>query len=384
MLEQKAGKRREPAGGTLALMEKELEDLEAQLTVPETASDPVTLQTLMKRRGELLPVVTLYRQRKDLIRQLTEVSQLKESDDEELRKLAIDEEESLLRRLEEIEEQIYDALNPDQIPSGRAIVMEVRAGTGGEEAALFAADLVRMYLKFSERKGWKAELVHFISSDRNGFKEAILHISGKDAWKVLRYESGVHRVQRVPVTEASGRIHTSAATVAVLPELDQSAVEIREDDLEIETFRSSGPGGQHMQKNETAVRIRHKPTGLVVECQDQRSQHQNRLKAVRILATRLAEMKAREQERALQQQRRSQIKSGDRSDKDRTYNFIQNRVTDHRYGVTIYDLKSLMEGDLDEFLSAIRKVEVGRWIGQMGIGDAQSGPVAAGSKGKGV
>ncbi|MDW8123112.1 MAG: peptide chain release factor 1 [Armatimonadota bacterium] len=333
------------------------------MSSPEVSSDPLRLQALMKRRGELLPIVTLLREYKDVRRQWDEVTEMLGLEDEDLRKLAAEEREVLSQALDRLEEQLFDYLNPDQTAADRAVVMEVRAGTGGEEAALFARDLVRMYLKFAEKKGWKTELVHSLLSDRGGFKEAILHISGKDAWKFLRYESGVHRVQRIPVTEASGRIHTSAATVAVLPELDQSAVEIKEEDLEIETFRSSGPGGQHMQKNETAVRVRHRPTGLIVECQDQRSQHQNRLKALRILATRLAEAKAREQEESLQRLRRSHIKSGDRSDKDRTYNFPQNRVTDHRYGVTVYDLKSVLEGDLDELLTAIRKEEISQMMG---------------------
>jgi peptide chain release factor 1 len=267
---------------------------------------------------------------------------------------------------EALEAELAEALMPKDPNEGKDLVMEIRAGTGGEEAALFARDLCRMYLRYAERKGWKAEIVYESPSALGGYKEVILHISGKDAWKLLRYESGVHRVQRVPVTESSGRIHTSAATVAVLPEAEEAEVELREDDLEVETFRSSGPGGQHMQKNETAVRIRHKPTGIVVECQDERSQHQNRMKALRILRTRLLEMKRQEQETALHRQRRQQIKSGDRSDKDRTYNFIQNRVTDHRYDITLYNLKDILDGDLDELLTEIRRKEIQRWLTSVG------------------
>ncbi len=347
----------------LDALEAELETIEQQLADPEVAKDSARLQALMRRHGELLPIVERYRKYKRLLQQEQQAREILETEtDEDLVKLARDELETLMPLRERLEEELAEALMPKDPNEGKDVVMEIRAGTGGEEAALFARDLCRMYLRFAERKGWKAEIVYETLSALGGYKEVILHISGKDAWRYLRYESGVHRVQRIPVTESSGRIHTSAATVAVLPEAEEASVDIREEDLEIETFRSSGPGGQHMQKNETAVRIRHKPTGLVVECQDERSQHQNKMKALRILRTRLLEMKRREQEAEIQRQRREQIKSGDRSDKDRTYNFIQNRVTDHRYDITLYRLKDIMEGDLDELLSEIRRMEVQRWL----------------------
>ncbi len=347
----------------LDALEAELETIEQQLADPEVAKDSARLQALMRRHGELLPIVERYREYKRLLQQEQQAREILETEtDEDLVKLAREELETLVPLRERLEEELAEALMPKDPNEGKDVVMEIRAGTGGEEAALFARDLCRMYLRFAERKGWKAEIVYESPSALGGYKEVILHISGKDAWRYLRYESGVHRVQRIPVTESSGRIHTSAATVAVLPEAEEASVDIREEDLEIETFRSSGPGGQHMQKNETAVRIRHKPTGLVVECQDERSQHQNKMKALRILRTRLLEMKRREQEAEIQRQRREQIKSGDRSDKDRTYNFIQNRVTDHRYDITLYRLKDIMEGDLDELLSEIRRVEVQRWL----------------------
>jgi len=349
----------------LEALEEELTAIEAQLTDPETAKDSGRLQALKRRYGELAPLVERYRQYKQLLereRQAREI--LATESDEDLLKLAQEELDTIVPQREALEAELAEALMPKDPNEGKDVVMEIRAGTGGEEAALFARDLCRMYLRYAERKGWKAEIVYESPSALGGYKEVILHISGKDAWKLLRYESGVHRVQRVPVTESSGRIHTSAATVAVLPEAEEAEVELREEDLEMETFRSSGPGGQHMQKNETAVRIRHKPTGIVVECQDERSQHQNKMKALRILRTRLLEMQRREQEAALQRQRREQIKSGDRSDKDRTYNFIQNRVTDHRYGITLYSLKDILDGDLDELLGEIRRKEIRRWLGE--------------------
>lgn len=351
----------------LEALEAELNVIERQLAEPEIAKDSGRLQTLMRRYGELAPIVERYRHYKDLLERERQAREILETEnDEDLLKLAQDELEAVVPQREALEAELAEALMPKDPNDGKDVVMEIRAGTGGEEAALFARDLCRMYLRYAERKGWKVEIVYESPSALGGYKEVILHISGKDAWKLLRYESGVHRVQRVPVTESSGRIHTSAATVAVLPEAEEAEVELREDDLEIETFRSSGPGGQHMQKNETAVRIRHKPTGIVVECQDERSQHQNRMKALRILRTRLLEMQRREQEAILQRQRREQIKSGDRSDKDRTYNFIQNRVTDHRYGITLYNLKGILDGDLDELLTEIRRKEIQRWLDQSG------------------
>jgi peptide chain release factor 1 len=347
----------------LDALEAELQSIEEQLADPETAKDSAKLQALMRRHGEILPIVERYWEYKQLLERERQAREILETEnDEDLIKLARDELEEITPLKEQLESELAEAIMPKDPNEGRDVVMEIRAGTGGEEAALFARDLCRMYLRYAERKGWKAEIVYESPSALGGYKEVILHISGKDAWKLLKYESGVHRVQRIPVTESSGRIHTSAATVAVLPEAEEADVEIREEDLEIETFRSSGPGGQHMQKNETAVRIRHKPTGLVVECQDERSQYQNKMKALRILRTRLLEMKRREQEAEIQRQRREQIKSGDRSDKDRTYNFIQNRVTDHRYDITLYKLKDILDGDLDELLNEIRRTEIQRWL----------------------
>lgn len=231
--------------------------------------------------------------------------------------------------------------------------MEIRSGTGGEEAALFAADLFRMYSRYAERKGWKVEILSSNRTGLGGFKEVILSIEGKGAYSRLKYEGGVHRVQRIPVTESGGRIHTSAVSVAVLPEAEEVDVDINPDDLIIDTFRASGHGGQHVNKTESAVRITHKPTGIVVSCQDERSQLQNKMKAMKILRARLMEKAQEEQEAEITKERREQVKTGDRSDKIRTYNFPQNRVTDHRIGLTLYKLEQVLDGDLDEIIDAL-------------------------------
>ncbi|HID06335.1 MAG TPA: peptide chain release factor 1, partial [Armatimonadetes bacterium] len=320
-------------------LEAEFREIERALSQSDIAGDPARLQQLLKRHGELAPVIEKYHRYRDVLRQLEEVRELvEEEEDEELRELAEEEMNQLSAERERLEMELLESILPKDPNEGKTVIVEIRAGTGGEEAALFAADLYRMYTRYAERKGWKVETLHAHPTALGGFKEVIMAVSGKDAWRNLKYESGVHRVQRIPITEAGGRIHTSTATVAILPEADEVDVQIDENDLEIETMLSSGPGGQHMQKNETAVRIRHKPTGIVVVCQDQRSQYQNRLRALRILRSRLLEMKRQEQEREMMQARRAQIGTGDRSEKTRTYNFPQNRVTDHRIGLTVYNL----------------------------------------------
>jgi peptide chain release factor 1 len=246
--------------------------------------------------------------------------------------------------------------------------MEIRPAAGGEEAALFAGDLARMYLRFAERKGWKYEVMDAEPSDLGGYKYIVFSIQGEGAYSQLKHESGVHRVQRVPVTESGGRIHTSTATVAVLPEAEEVDVVINPQDLVIETFRSSGPGGQHMQKNETAVRITHKPTGLVVACQDERSQLQNRERAMRILRARLYEMEQERLRAERDQQRRTQIGTGERSEKIRTYNFPDQRITDHRIGLTIHDIQGVLDGDLQPFIDALQAEEQARKLEALEIG----------------
>lgn len=343
----------------LGELEIELKQIERELSNPQIASDKVRLQTLLKRHGEIAPIVEKYRRYSELRRQLDETMELANSEeDEELQELAREEVERIKADIEQLEVELIESLLPKDPNEGKSVIMEIRAGAGGEEAALFAADLLRMYMRYAERNGWKVEIFHSHPTELGGFKEVVLAISGKDVWRKLKYESGVHRVQRIPITESSGRIHTSTATVAILPEPEEVDVHINEDELEIETMLSSGPGGQHMQKNETAVRIRHKPTGIVVVCQDQRSQYQNKMRALRILRAKLLEMARREQEQKMMQVRKAQIGTGDRSEKTRTYNFPQNRVTEHRIGLTVYNLTEVLDGELDEIVSALRKHEI--------------------------
>lgn len=332
-------------------MKKEYEGIMEEMAKPSVISDTEKMRQLSKRLTQLEEILSLYEKYNKNIEEEKETKKL--LDDPEMRPLAEEEIEKLREEREKLEEEILSQLFPPDPYADRTAIIEIRAATGGEEAALFAADLVRMYLRYAERHGYKAEIIHANMTGLGGYKEAIITVEGKGAYSRLKYESGVHRVQRIPETESGGRIHTSTATVAVLPEAEEVEVEIKEEDLEIETFRSSGPGGQHMQKNETAVRIRHIPTGIVVVCQDERSQSQNKERALRTLRAHLLEMKRRQQEEELAAQRRAQIGTGARSEKIRTYNFIQNRVTDHRIGLTIYRLDDILDGDLDEIIDAL-------------------------------
>jgi peptide chain release factor 1 len=332
-------------------MKKEYEGIMEEMAKPEVASDAGKVRQLSKLLDQLEEILSRYEKYKKNIEEEKEAKNLLE--DPEMRPLAEEEIERLRVEREKLEEGILSQLFPPDPYADRTAIIEIRAATGGEEAALFAADLVRMYLRYAERHGYKAEIIHANMTGLGGYKEAIITVEGKGAYSRLKYESGVHRVQRIPETESGGRIHTSTATVAVLPEAEEVEVEIKEEDLEIETFRSSGPGGQHMQKNETAVRIRHLPTGIVVVCQDERSQLQNKERALRTLRAHLLEMKRRQQEEEQAAQRRSQIGTGARSEKIRTYNFLQSRVTDHRIGLTIHRLDDILDGDLDEIIDAL-------------------------------
>ncbi len=332
------------------------EEIERQLSDPAVVADQQKLISLSKKRSELEEIVSAYDRYKKIEEEIEEnLRIIEEEADSELIAFAKEELESLKEERDKLEEEIKILLIPKDPNDDKNVIMEIRQGTGGEEAALFASDLLRMYTRFAELKGWKFEIIDLSeSSGLGGIKEATVSISGKSVYGDLKFESGVHRVQRVPLTEASGRIHTSAASVAVLPEVEDVEVEIDPNDLKIDVYRSGGAGGQNVNKVETAIRITHLPTGIVVQCQDERSQLKNRQKAMKVLKARLYDIKLQEQTKEIAEQRKSMVKSGDRSEKIRTYNYPQNRVTDHRIGLTLYNLSNIMEGDLFELIEKLK------------------------------
>ena len=338
----------------LEAVERRYEELTALLADPVVAADLARLRSLSQEREELEPIVETFRRYRTVSRQREEAQQLLETaEEEELAALAREELERLTEEQERLEQELLRQLLPRDPNDEKNVIVEIRAGAGGEEAALFAADLFRMYTRYAERKGWATELLSANETGLGGFKEVIFMIRGRGAYSRLKYESGVHRVQRIPITEASGRIHTSTATVAVPPEMDEVEVQIDPKDLIIETFRAGTAGGQHMQKNETAVRITHVPTGIVVSCQDERSQFQNKQRALAILRARLYELERRKREAEVREARRSQVGTAERAEKIRTYNFPQNRVTDHRIHLTLYRLQEVLDGDLDPLIEAL-------------------------------
>lgn len=329
--------------------------LTSSLSDPSTASNPQKVREIAKERADLEPVVKKYEEYQKIKKDIQDSEEILGDHESEtdLRKLAEAELKELVEREEKIEEELKLLMLPKDPNDEKNVFLEIRAGAGGDEASLFAQDLFRMYSRFAEKKGWKMEVMNTSYSPIGGYKEITANIRGERIYSQLKYERGVHRVQRVPETEAGGRIHTSTITVAVLPEADEVDVKLDPKDLRIEAFGASGPGGQNVNRNYTAVRVTHEPSGLVVSCQDEKSQHRNKEKALRILRSRLLDRVQRAQQQEIAQNRKSQVGTGERSEKIRTYNFPQNRVTDHRLNLTLHRLESVLDGDLDDIVDAL-------------------------------
>ena len=335
-------------------IEDRFEELTQKLGDPDIATNPDVFRVINKERSDLEELVEKWREYKELDRKAKDAANLLDDDDEDMRQLAKEELSELQDEKSACEKKLKHLLLPKDPNDGKNILLEIRAGTGGNEAALFAGDLFRMYGRFAETKRWKVETLSSSPNEIGGFKEIVATISGKDVYSHLKYESGVHRVQRVPVTESQGRIHTSAATVAVLPEAEDADIEVRDEDLRIDVYRSSGAGGQHVNTSDSAVRITHLPTNLVVTCQDERSQIKNKSKAMKILRAKLLEIEQQKVQQEQADNRKAQVGSGDRSERVRTYNFPQGRLTDHRIGLTLYKLDEIVEGNLEDVIVALR------------------------------
>ncbi|MCL2485237.1 MAG: peptide chain release factor 1 [Endomicrobia bacterium] len=337
----------------LKSLDNQFKEVEKKLGDASVVANQEEYRELTKLHSYLLPLSEKYKEYSKLLSDLKGAEELKNSDDDEIRAMAMAEYSDLEERKDRAEGEIKVLLIPPDPNESKDIIVEIRAGTGGDEAALFVGDLFRMYTRFAERHGWKYEIMDSNPTGLGGYKEVIFEVSGDRVWRYFKFERGAHRVQRVPETEASGRVHTSAVTVAVLPTAEEVDVEIKMDDLRIDTYRASGAGGQHVNKTDSAIRITHIPTGLVVACQDERSQIKNRAKAFKVLRAKLYEQKLMAQEKQLAGERKQQVGSGDRSEKIRTYNFPQNRITDHRIGYSVYNINEVMDGDLSELVTKL-------------------------------
>lgn len=339
----------------LRLIKNKFDKINEQLSDPDLMKNQEKMISLSRERSELTEIIDAYQKYEKILSDIKGNKEIIDSsDDKELIDIAESELEELKDKKELLEDEIKILIVPKDPNDNKDVILEIRAGTGGDEAGLFAADLFRMYSRYSEIRGWKTELIDINESGLGGLKEVVLSLTGESVYGDLKFESGVHRVQRVPLTETSGRVHTSAASVVVLPEVEDVQVDINTNDLKIDIYRSGGAGGQNVNKVETAVRITHIPTGLVVQCQDERSQLKNRQKAMKVLRARLHDLKQKEQVSEISAQRKSMVRSGDRSDKIRTYNFPQNRITDHRIGLTLYNLSNIMEGDISELVEQLK------------------------------
>ena len=339
----------------LQQVKERFEEVQTAMSDPSVFDDPARYTELTKEHSELKELVEDYDRWVDIKSQIEGNEELiDDGEDPEIAEMAREENRELKPRLEELEEEIKFKLIPKDPDDSKNVIVEIRAGTGGDEAAIFAGDLFEMYRRYADQMGWKLSIMNLNESEKGGFKEIIFSLEGDEVYGKMKYESGVHRVQRVPETESQGRVHTSAATVAVLPEAEEVDVEVNSADLRVDTFRASGAGGQHVNKTDSAIRITHEPSGVVVECQEERSQHQNKEKAMRMLRTRLYEMEEEKQRKERAAERKSQVSTGDRSAKIRTYNYPQSRLTDHRINLTLYNLEDIMKGDIEEVIQALR------------------------------
>ena len=349
----------------LRAVEEKFQELESIISDPAVMGDMAKWQTYTKEHAQLLPIVEKYRSYKKVVERLEEARAMLVEKDEEMRALASEEVRELMPKKAALEEELLLLLLPRDPHDGKNVIVEIRGGVGGDEAALFAGDLFRMYTRYAERQHWKTELLSANATGIGGFKEVTFLVAGDGAYSKLKYESGTHRVQRIPVTESGGRIHTSAATVAVLPEAEEVDVDIAANDLRIDTYCASGAGGQYVNRTETAIRITHIPTGIVVQCQDEKSQLKNKEKAMKVLRARLLDRARLEQAAEEAADRKSQVGSGDRSERIRTYNFPQGRVTDHRIGLTLHKIDAILNGELDELLTALITADQAEKLKQM-------------------